>query len=441
MSEILKPHQPVQTEISKSACEITSYLGGGGQGEVYAANLGGKQVAVKWYYPESATDSQRKILEELIKKGAPNERFLWPFELVSARGVNGFGYIMPLRDSSYKGIVDMMKRRVEPNFRALTTAAIQLSDGYYQLHAEGLCYRDISFGNVFFDPNSGDVLICDNDNVTIDREDAEVGVLGTFRFMAPEIVRGEAKPRTSTDLFSLSVLLFYMFMLHHPLEGKKEASIKCLDLAAMRHLYGDEPVFIWDPNDDSNRPVPGVHDNAIAYWPIYPKFLRDLFTKAFTDGILDPLNGRVRETVWRSKMVKLRDSIIYCSSVSCGAENFYDADALKAGKTPRCWACNSEIRLPFRMRIGDSIVMLNRDTQLYPHHIDDGKKYDFSHPVAKVVQHPKDPNIWGLQNLSDKKWSITKPNGDLLEVEVGQRISLATGLRIYFGTTQGEIRY
>jgi len=91
---------------------------------------------------------------------------------------------------------------------------------------------------------------------------------------------------------------------------------KCLDVPAMNQLYGTEPVFIFDPGDDSNRPVPGYQDNAIVSWPIYPQFLRDLFTKSFTSGIKDPKNGRVRESEWRIAMVKLRDSIIYCQKLN-----------------------------------------------------------------------------------------------------------------------------
>ena len=41
--------------------------------------------------------------------------------------------------------------------------------------------------------------------------------------MAPEIVRGEALPSTATDLYSLSVLLFYLLMVSHPLEGLRMA--------------------------------------------------------------------------------------------------------------------------------------------------------------------------------------------------------------------------
>src|SRR5581483_632859 len=164
----------------------------------------------------------------LVKQGPPNDRFLWPIELAETgepATVPGFGYVMPLREARYRGIIDLMKRRVEPSFRALATAGLELAHSYLQLHARGLCYRDISFGNVFFDPESGEVLICDNDNVAVDGQ-ASAGVLGTPRFMAPEVVRGEALPSTQTDLFSLAVLLFYLFMVHHPLEGAREAAIR-----------------------------------------------------------------------------------------------------------------------------------------------------------------------------------------------------------------------
>lgn len=438
MNQILQQGQTVRVDPSGVLLTVGRFLGGGGQGEVYQADVAGKAMALKWYFSATATAEQRSILETLIEKGPPDEQFLWPLELVSAPDLEGFGYVMPLRAPRYKGIVDLMKRRIEPTFRALATAGLALAHSFLQLHAKGLCYRDISFGNVFFDPNAGDILICDNDNVAVDGQEVG-GVNGTPRFMAPEIVRGEAAPSTQTDLFSLSVLLFYMFMVHHPLEGKKELSIHCLDLPAMKRLYGTEPVFVFDPADDSNQPVRGHHDNALAFWPIYPQFLRELFTKAFTDGIRDPLGGRIRESQWRAAMVRLRDAIVYCGS--CGAENFYDVDLLRASGrgANTCWSCNRAIPLPPRIRVGEHILVLNHDAQLFPHHVDDQPTYDFSEPIAAVVQHPTDPSIWGLKNLSKQKWVITTTQNTVKDVEPGRSVPLAAGTRINFGKVDGEI--
>ena len=442
MNYLLEPGQTVHIESSQTLCTIEQFLGGGGQGEVYRANLGDQPVALKWYFPHSihADPGQRERLEEAIKLGSPNERFLWPMDIVSETGIEGFGYVMPLREPQYKGFVDLMKRGIkpEPTFKTLATAGFQLADSFFQLHIKGLCYRDISFGNVFFNPNTGEILICDNDNVTING-DQKGGVMGTPRFMAPEIITKQARPSTQTDLYSLAVLLFYMLMIHHPLEGKKETEIKCLDLPAMNKLYGTEAVFIFDPKDKSNEPVPGYHDNALTFWTIYPQFLRELFTKAFTNGIQDPENGRIRESEWRGAMVRLRDSIVYCPH--CSAENFYDLDVLKAssGKLNVCWSCQKEIRLPPRSRSDKNTIMLNYDTKLFPHHTNT-KSFDFSKPIAEVTQHPTDPNIWGLKNLSEEKWVCTTADNQVKDVEPGRSLTIAVGTKINFGKAEGEVR-
>src|SRR5690349_9089038 len=100
MSQILRPNQTtVYTESSCMPCEVKDFLGGGGQGEVYQATLGGKPVALKWYFPTSATPEQRRGLDNLVRQGPPNDKFLWPLELVSAETIPAFGYVMPLRDS------------------------------------------------------------------------------------------------------------------------------------------------------------------------------------------------------------------------------------------------------------------------------------------------------------------------------------------------------
>lgn len=437
MNQVLRSGQKVRLQASGAECRVEQFLGGGGQGEVYRASMDGNAVALKWYYPEQATPEQRAALEVLIRKGPPNDRFLWPTDLADGKGITGFGYVMPLREPRFKGIVDLMKRRIEPSFRSLATAALGLAHSYLQLHSKGLCYRDISFGNVFFDPQDGDILICDNDNVSVDGS-GRAGVLGTPRFMAPEVVRGEALPSTQTDLFSLAVLLFYMLVVHHPLEGAREASIRCFDLPAMTKIYGTDPLFIFDPSDYSNRPVKGYQDNALVFWPIFPTFLRNLFTRAFTDGIKDPQNGRVRESEWRAAMVRLRDSILYCS---CGTENFYDADALQAtGKPGACWACKGPLSLPYRIRIGSQVVMLNHDTRLHPHHTDTARAWDFSAPTAEVTRHPANPSVWGLKNLSGTRWNCSMPDGRVADIDPGRSVTLAAGTRVQFAGVEGEIR-
>lgn len=450
MNELLKPGQIVQSQLSGQPCVVEKLLGGGGQGEVYRAKWAGADYALKWYFPHQATPEQRAILEKLVmdkEYSAPSDAFLWPLDLANAPGVQGFGYIMRLREPRYKNLVDLMKNRIDPRFRALVTVGLGLADSFFKLHAKGLCYRDISFGNAFFDPLTGEALICDNDNVAENRS-GKGGVLGTPDFMAPEIVRGEALPSRQTDLFSLAVLLFYIFHVSHPLVGKKILSIRAWDLPARTKLFGTEPVFIFDPQDHSNEavedPLGEAGTNALRYWPIYPRFLRETFIKAFTDGIREPDHGRVTEGEWRRVLSQLRDSIFYCPHCSKdGTENFYDPEEVKAsgGKPAPCWSCKKETKLPYRIRIGKAIVMLTHDGKLFPHHLDAKLDFDFAKPAGEVVRHPTDPHVWGLKNCTAEKWVATMPDGTMKDVEPGRSVLLKTNVKVNFGKVEGEIRY
>jgi eukaryotic-like serine/threonine-protein kinase len=438
MQTMLAPGDLVELSTYRMRCRVESFLGGGGQGEVYQVltlqSGPDRRLALKWYHPHMATAEQRAILHELVEQEPPSPRFLWPLDLATMAKGPGFGYVMPLRRSEFHGLFEVMTCAVSPSFRALATTGMQLADGFWQLHAAGLCYRDISFGNVFFDPGSGDALICDNDNVGIEGRSAAT-VRGTLGFMAPEIMRGEAMPSAVTDLFSLAVLLFHLFMVHHPLLGRRELDEPCLDGPAAYRLYGQHPVFIFDPDDRSNEPVAGYHDNALIFWPLYPRFIRDLFVRAFTDGLRDPVNGRIRETEWRLALVRLRDAIVYCGS--CRAENFWDE---AKGTAPTCWSCGRPVRLPPRLRIDADVLMLNYDTRIFPHHVR-GERFVFDQPVAEVVRHPTNPDVWGLKNLTEGTWSATTASGTRLDVPTGRSVTLAAGTRVDFGMAQGTIEF
>ena len=407
-------------------------LGAGTQGEVWQAADGGKPVAVKIHHRNTATPEQKAALERLVDKGPPAPCFLWPMAMVEEAESKRYGYIMDIREPNFRALEDFLARRVQPSMRVLLTAGMKLADGFLRLHSKGLCYRDISFANVFFDPKTGEVCICDNDNVDVSGAESG-GVLGTQRFMAPEVVRGEAAPSAETDRYSLSVLLFFFLYGGHPLDGRREASIRCLDGPAYERLYGFKPLYIWDPDDDSNRPVPGIHDNPIAFEKMYPEALTDLFQRSFTEGLRYP-SKRVRESEWRKALADAIDSIWLCG---CGAENFYDPVAVSSG-SKHCWSCRKPLALPPRIKIEDAVILLNRATRLFGYHV--GSTRDDDTPIAEVVQNPRRSDLFGLRNLGVEKWTLTKPDGTVADVPPGRAVPILDGNRIHFGQRTGEVR-
>lgn len=268
-------------------------------------------------------------------------------------------------------------------------AVNDMTYAFRQLQTAGLAYRDISYGNMFIHPQTGEVLICDNDNVSSSTS-GETSVYGTMQFMAPEIALGIAKPSTQTDRYSLAVLLFLLLCLNHPLQGKLEYDIHALNEAVRKRLYGSNPVFIFDPNDHNNAPVKGWNDNAIIYWPMYPDYVQKLFIKAFTN-VLKNSSERVTEGEWLNAFRQLLASLYKCKS--CGAEVFYDP----SNNAKKCWNCNAELGTYSILIINKHRFVIEKDKNLYAcHTLNDN--IPIGESVGIVVANPKNPNVVGLKN-------------------------------------------
>jgi DNA-binding helix-hairpin-helix protein with protein kinase domain len=252
--------------------------------------------------------------------------------------------------------------------------------------------------------------------------------------MAPEVVRREAVPSDQTDRYSLAVLLFYLLMGGHPLDGEREAGIRCLDVPALEKLYGFQPLYIFDPKDSSNRPKPGIHDNPIAFQALYPAAIQELFLRSFTEGLHYPTK-RVRESEWRKAFSSALDSLLTCAA--CHAENFH-APASTGQSAGRCWSCKKALPLPPRIRIGTNVVVLSRQTLLCGHHIGAGQ--DDELPIADVSQNPATPGLFGLRNLGTAAWTLTRPDGSVVDVPPGRSVPIVPGNTINFGPVSGEIR-
>jgi serine/threonine protein kinase len=434
---ILKPGQTVlTTEFYAMELRVGRLLGKGGQGEVYLAEQDGRRVAVKWYAANAMRNDpgllvRLRWLRDHPKK--PSDKFLWPIDvIVSDRVPDDFGYVMPFREGRFLQIDHANYGKQRPSLLERAKAGIEIVEAYQKLHAAGLCYRDINFGNVAFDVQTGETRICDCDNVGENNAVIQGGVVGTQEFMAPEIVVGLAeersvRPNFDTDLWSLAVLLFRLLLVDHPLKGRRDA----LGETDQRTLFGDRALFVYDPHDSSNEPVPGWHDTLMRFWQIYPQLLRDRFTQAFTAGIHDP-GQRVRETVWLHLMMRLRDTIHYCPH--CTTENFHDGQA-----TQSCWHCGNTVPKPLCLKIEKRSVVMANGAELYGHHVNAKKASDANKAVGRVVVHPQYADLLGLENRDGAPWHAVTPDGKEVTIDPNTRVSLRPGVRIDFGGAKGVV--
>jgi len=423
-------------------CIVEEFLGGGGQGEVYRVKVGKSHYALKWYFSTSQNPQLKKSLKELVTRGTPSKNFLWPKQVVEYEGQ--FGYIMGLRPKEYEKSQKLLDRKFSLSYSKAANACLQLTSSFRKLHVKGLSYQDISWGNLFIRPDTGDILICDNDNVAEHGKNV-VSIGGTYGFMAPEVVTGDKRPDQYTDLFSLAVLLFQILFLEHPFNGRRWANIACWDDIAKKKLYGTEPIFIFDPNNTDNRPQPGVQDNANIFWAMYPQYIKDMFIKSFTVGLKDRENGRVMEEDWIDAFRTLRETLFPCPH--CGREIIYDRDFLKQKSYIPCWGskCSQSLNLPpiLLIQIGkkERYLTLNSDTKLHAYQLvpreHDLAKGDVN--VGQMVQSQKDAQKWGIKNMSADIWNYTTPGGNTKDVPPGKAIPLSKGIKIDFKTATAEI--
>ena len=81
--------------------QVIDKIGEGGQGIVYSVKIDGKDYALKWYtFKFQNKKGFRNNLQENIKNGAPDSKFLWPLYLTAEKN-NSFGYVMELRPKRF----------------------------------------------------------------------------------------------------------------------------------------------------------------------------------------------------------------------------------------------------------------------------------------------------------------------------------------------------
>ena len=147
---------------------VKRFLGEGGQGWVYIVSVAGKDMALKWYKrcPSSNPTVFYRNLCRNADNGAPSNVFIWP-KYVTEFEYGSFGYVMDLRPKNYFEFGNfLMAKQHFTSFNAMLSAAMKICNGFMMLHRFGYSYQDLNDGNFFIDPKTGDVLICDNDNVS-----------------------------------------------------------------------------------------------------------------------------------------------------------------------------------------------------------------------------------------------------------------------------------
>jgi len=418
MSESLENGFQVKTLFGGSV-RVEKFLGEGGQGRVYLAKYNGQNKALKWYKKDRLGEKPAAFYENIkqnVMRGTPSPEFLWPLDITE--WVDGtFGYIMDLKPEGYYEVTEYMLCHVRfKSYRAIIDAALKIVSAYRILHNAGYSYQDLNDGNFLINPQNGRVLICDNDNVAPDG--TETGIIGKPRYMAPEIVLRKNTPNSLSDRFSMSVILYILFCLNHPLEGKRYL-VSGLTPALQEKLYGSEPLFIMDPDDKSNGPHPMVHKNSLAVWPCLPDYVKKIFLTAFSQKAFHKPSARPREIDWLNVLTRFRSEIVACR---CGNEIF-----TQQGTPCSCEICGRKANIPFRLILSGYSIPAIKDSRIYRCQLGVCDEKEALTPVAQVVE-KRESGALGIRNKTNRRWDAITTKGTARKVAPDEVIPLKDGI-------------
>ena len=388
----LKSNEYIHT-IGGKRIEIIDLLAEGGQGCVYRVKYEDKNMALKWYTDSFFTQNDG-FYENLINNSkikSPGKAFIWP-EAVTEKVNGSFGYLMDLCPEGYYELKDVILSRRKP-IKSFTVAAdicINLVSAFRCLHNMGLLYNCISEECIFVNPTNGDIKIIGVDNVTV--AGVNTGIMGNPRFLAPENILGEVYTAQSAR-YSISVIIFLTLLANHPLEGKKWINTTVITNSVQKELYGTNPIFIFDPLDDSNRPSNKLQKHTIEVWNCLPEYLKREFSVAFSKEVLLKPNKRITEIDWLMTLTRFRSDIVICT---CGNTVF-----LKNSCSTICDNCGNTYNVNHFIELPFYTIPAIHGTRIYRCQLGKCPVSEGIKPVGQIVRKKDESDLIGYRNMLD----------------------------------------
>lgn len=442
-----------------SPIRVVKWLAEGGQGDVYVVEQNGEKKALKWYKPNGMGKDPKAFYENLKQnyfKGPPDKKvFLWPEDITEWKD-GTFGYVMPLRPEGYYEVGDFLLTKVKfSSMKTVIDAALNIVSAYRILHNNGYCYQDLNDGNFFINPKNGAVLICDNDNVAPDG--THTGIVGKPGYIAPEIIvsgieidalakevrensslsESEKKskikelegkrvmPDTYSDRFSMSIIIFMLFCLTRPLEGKRTLGNTPRTESLLGKVYGTDPHFIMqDISHPEYGPDRNAQPNVFVFWEALPSYIKDFFLKAFSQKAISNPGARPTELNWLQCLVRFRSEILRCQ---CGAEVLTEN-----GNPTTCSRCKTKLRVPFRLSFTGSNYSIPGvpDSRIYRCQLGPCNANEALSPVGRVLANKSNPSQLGIRNLTEKYWDAETPSGKDKKVLPKDVVPLKGGIKL-----------
>ena len=318
--------------------------GYGAQGVVYEDDTGTKMI--KLYYPSGSRVIDEDILERLrfIRNVKMPANFVAIEDIVDSPYV---GYVME-KVVDHKSLNSYLIPDQEMSFsewynqglgfRERIFIGYIIAKAFGELERNNLSYCDISGNNILvkIEKKAASIKMIDVDNIYVAGKGTDA-VLGTPRYIAPEVVSRQKNPDVLSDNYSLAVILFELLRVGHPyisddiLDGTPED-----EEAALAGKYD----YVTDDNSTNMLPA----DIALT------DKLKKLFERCFVDGKRNRM-ARPSAQEFEFALLEASNKVIKCPS--CGAWHY----PRKTGRTyDGCPWCDAPSKPKARLNFYDILT-------------------------------------------------------------------------------------
>lgn len=426
-----------------------------GFGTVRAAEYEGNPCLVKWFSKEELDrmGCGKPLYENLtahLEQDSPGRSFLWPVD-VSKMDDGSLCYVMNNSDLlsyrttskndgaekekdnplAYRPLSDFMEQKCRfGNWLSMVNTALCLITAFSQLRKKRYNFVHMTEDDIYIQSKTGRILIANMEMARKAGSKNQKGGAGwkptsASRMLPPSCVLNQRDVGRQTNDYMLAALLFEILYLNHPLEGYRAAACPVMDERAKKEVYGSQPYFAYDNDNESNRPVPGIHNNLINFWRLYPDYVGDSFTDAFCQDVLSGKRTSVPLERWYHIFVRMRSLIVSCPS--CGAENIWQSGDQKC----RVKKCGALLKPPMYYYIDDECYPLFMGGSIYRCQLDPDagltREDFFSEEAGKFI---RIRNKGAIQNTSEKEWTVMDSDGAERPLGFQETVNLTDGLTI-----------
>ena len=223
----------------------------------------------------------------------------------------------------------------------MRTAAI-LFDSLQNIHLEGLTFVDISPNNILVSKDKWGIAFIDTDNLVVGNYEIPE-VLGTPRYIAPEVLNQTDSATQESDIFSMAEIVFELLTFYHPFIGE---DIMEATPEEEQEAYKGKRDYLLSDNTKA------VMKNKICAEVFLSENLKKLFHRTFVDGLHNKFS-RPTAREFAEELKKIYNELITCQNEKCGIDYplFYGL------KCPNCDTKNLSFSVNYRLKTIDKDVV------------------------------------------------------------------------------------